>query len=74
MGPTPLWIPSLRRPATQGSLDPSTPYIEVPENVDEHENPGDDLPYYYVTVVENGAAHTPAAVRKLCMLLVPGVA
>lgn len=58
------------RPATQGSLDPSTPYIEVPEGVDEHEDPGDDLPYYFVTIVENGAAHAPAAVR-VSLLLAP---
>ena len=53
----------MRRPATQGSLDPSTPYIDVPEDVDSHENPGDELPYYYVTIVENGAAQAPSAVR-----------
>ena len=68
----------LRRPATQGSLDPSTPYINVPEGIDEHEHPGDDLPYYYVTIVENGAAHAPTPVRKRLLtisiaLMVAGV-
>ena len=43
-----------RRPAAQGSLDPYTPHIAVPAHVEHHEKPGEDLPYYFVSIDEAG--------------------
>ncbi|EIE27058.1 hypothetical protein COCSUDRAFT_45719 [Coccomyxa subellipsoidea C-169] len=42
------------KPATQGSLDPFTPEIAIPEDAPFHDNPADDLPYYIVTILDDG--------------------
>jgi hypothetical protein len=41
------------RPATEGSLDPFTPEIGIPEDTPHHQNPADDLPYYFVTILDD---------------------
>ncbi|KAK9915679.1 hypothetical protein WJX75_002576 [Coccomyxa subellipsoidea] len=41
------------KPATEGSLDPFTPEIGIPEDTPHHQNPADDLPYYFVTILDD---------------------
>ncbi len=38
------------RPATEGSLDPYTPHIEVPDGIQKNASAAQDLPYYFAIV------------------------
>ena len=41
---------SLCRPATEGSLDPYTPHIEVPDTIPKNASAAQDLPYYFAII------------------------
>ena len=50
---------SFCRPATEGSLDPYTPLIEVPDGIPKSASAAQDLPYYFAIVQST----KPAEVR-----------
>lgn len=57
---TDLRLCSFCRPATEGSLDPYTPLIEVPDSIPKNASAAQDLPYYFAIL----QSIKPAEVRE----------